>query len=831
MRRFNSLIVGVMVGTLTLPPMPAIAKTRKGDKLANEARVAEAAGDYDKALELDSQAVELDPSDPSYLLALRRVRFEVGNMHVKNGRRLRDAGALENALAEFEKAWAADPSSDIAQQEIRRTRAMIERSKNAPDQPAEEKSLSPSALSRLRAQERTDMLLPLPELRPLNTDLIDLKMTNRPRVLFETVAKVAGINLLFDSEYNQQQTLQNVQVDLTRTTLDQALDQIALVTRSFWKPLSANTIFVTVDNPTKRREYAEQVVKVFYLTNITGPQEMQEMLTVLRTVVDVQKVFNYTAQNALVVRAEADTMALVEKLISDLDKPRSEVIVDVMVMGVSSTHIRNLTAAFAATGINTALVPPSTTPTTTSTTSTSSTTTPTTSTTTTPSAVTTIQSLGRINQYTLTNVPGATLEAILNDSSTRVLQAPQIRAVSNAKASIKIGDKVPTATGSFQPGVGGVGVGVNALVNTQFTFIDVGVNVEITPWIHDNNEISLHLDLDVSQVKDRINIGGIEQPEIQQNKSTADIRLREGEVNLIGGIIQQTSSRAITGIPGLGQLPIIGKLFSGENTEHDKSELVIALVPHIVRGPDVTESNLKGVAAGNATQIKVNYAPRPAPPALIGNAPPATAPPAQTAPTAGTPAPAAPPATAAPATAPPATAPPITAPPVAPPVPGLTGVPIPTPAPGPAPAAATPGSGGSRASFVPARLEAQLSSSATVTVQLDNATDLASVAAHLQFDPRILRVVNIVVGDLPQRNAAPLQPVRNILNDVGQADVLITRGPADGGVSGSGSVFSIIFQAVGRGDTQVTLPFLRATSTSGQPISSAVPGPLPVSVR
>ena len=162
-------------------------------------------------------------------------------------------------------------------------------------------------------------------------------MNQKPRVLFETVAKLAGINVLFDPEYNQQQTIPSGQIDLTRTTLDQALDQIAVVTKSFWKPLSQNTIFVTVDNPTKRREYAEQVVKVFYLRNVTSPQEMQEMLTVLRTVVDVQKVFNYTAQNALVVRAEADTMALVEKLISDLDKPRAEVIVDVMVMEVSST--------------------------------------------------------------------------------------------------------------------------------------------------------------------------------------------------------------------------------------------------------------------------------------------------------------------------------------------------------------------------------------------------------------------------------------------------------------------------------------------------------------
>ncbi len=249
----------------------------------------------------------------------------------------------------------------LQRKEINRTKKMIERLKNAPPGSAalkdDEKTLTPAALARKQGQEHTDSLLPVPELRPLNNDLIDLKMTNRPRVLFETVAKVAGVNILFDPEYDQQQTIRSTQIDLTRTTLEQALDQLSVVTKSFWKPLSNNAIFVTVDNPTKRREYAEQVVRVFYLSNVTTPQEMQEMLTVLRTVVDVQKVFSYTSQNALIVRAEADTMALVEKLISDLDKARAEVIVDVLVMSVrDSTHTRNITAAFAPTGISTSAV-------------------------------------------------------------------------------------------------------------------------------------------------------------------------------------------------------------------------------------------------------------------------------------------------------------------------------------------------------------------------------------------------------------------------------------------------------------------------------------------
>ena len=286
------------------------------------------------------------------------------------------------------------------------------------------------------------------------------------------------------------------------------------------------------------------------------------MLTVLRTVVDVQKVFSYTAQNALIVRAEADTMALVEKLIARSgqaavrsdhrrDGDGSQQHVHAQAHGGASRRPASPRAVSSRRG---------------------------------PASrrrrtdhapvrrrrhgtATTTPRHRPHDSHASTSIPlrawatsqariirspicrAREFEAVLNDSSTRVLQSPQIRAADNAKASIKIGDKVPTATGSFQPGV--AGVGVSPLVNTQFTFLDVGVNVEILPHVHDNNEVSLHMDLDVSQVKDRIDLGGVSEPEISQNKATADVRLRDGEVNLIGGIIQQTDSEAITGIPGL----------------------------------------------------------------------------------------------------------------------------------------------------------------------------------------------------------------------------------------------------------------------------------------
>ncbi len=222
---------------------------------------------------------------------------------------------------------------------------MIEREKRKaaglPEQEAANPGLTPAELAHRDERDRIDSLQNVPELRPLNSRPIDLKMNGqKPRVLFETVGKIAGVNVLFDPEYEAQNATRPQSVDLTGSTLQQALDYVSLLTKSYWKPLSANAIFVTLDNPTKRRDFEEQVVKVFYLKNVVQTTELQELLTTLRTVTDIQKIYQYSAQSALIVRCAADKMLLAEKIINDLDKPRNEVIVDVIVMEVSSDVLK-----------------------------------------------------------------------------------------------------------------------------------------------------------------------------------------------------------------------------------------------------------------------------------------------------------------------------------------------------------------------------------------------------------------------------------------------------------------------------------------------------------
>ena len=202
-------------------------------------------------------------------------------------------------------------------------------------------------------------------------------------------------------------------------------------------------------------------------------------------------------------------------------------------------------------------------------------------------------------------IPPATATALLSDSNTKIIQNPQIRALDGQKATLKIGDRVPVATGSFQPGIGGVGI--NPLVNTQFQYLDVGVNIDITPRVHAGREISLKMTLDVSAVTSHVSIGGIDQPVIGQRKIEHEIRLKDGEVNLLGGMLEDTQTKALSGIPGLASIPILKYLFSQSNSEHSENEIVFVLIPHIIRGPDVAHGNVDMIDVGTANALALRH--------------------------------------------------------------------------------------------------------------------------------------------------------------------------------------------------------------------------------
>ncbi len=544
-RGFNDVIkrfTRVLAMLFIVAALPALASNDKpANALYEKGKAAQARQDYIEAYNDYHQAWELKPTDLRYRAAAEFVRYLAAASYVHQGELLVNAGKLQEALTSFEQAIAIDPSSFIAQQQANKVRQLLMKSQNpAPPAPTPE-----SGLTR-RMEEATGPV----ELAPITPTPITLKMSEDSKTVYETIGRLAGINVLFDPDYNSRR----IRVDLNGVTLEEALQITALESKTFWRPVTPNTIFVAADTPAKRKELEQSVIRTFFLTNLSQPNELQDLVNILRTLLDTQRLQQFPSQQAIVVRGTPDQIAMAEKLIEDLDKSRPEVVVEVAIMQVNRDKLRNLGIS-PPTSVNIALQ--SNTSTTTST-SGQNVGTGNGSITTTTGATTGTITLNELAHINATNfavtIPSATANFLLNDSSSKLIQQPQIRASDGQKASLKIGERVPVATGSFQPGIGGVGI--NPLVNTQFNYIDVGVNIDITPHVHGLDEVTLKLAMDISAVDSYQNIGGIQQPVIGQRKIEQDIRLKEGEVNILGGILENTQTKSLSGIPGLAQIPL-----------------------------------------------------------------------------------------------------------------------------------------------------------------------------------------------------------------------------------------------------------------------------------
>ncbi|HUA14099.1 MAG TPA: cohesin domain-containing protein [Verrucomicrobiae bacterium] len=731
---------------------------------------AEARQNYLAAYEFYKQAYDLKPKDLRYRASFERMRFEAAAAVVHQGQELVRQGKLDDAVADFQKALAIDPSLFIAQQELTRTLKLIQDQKNPPPQAAG----PPTGLER----EIADAGGPV-ELAPISNVPITVKLTDKSDMVYRTIGQLAGINVLFDPDYIPKP----IKVELNGVTLEEALEITALESKTFWRPVTKNTIFVAQDNPAKRKELEQSVLKTFYLSNLSAPTEIQDVVNAIRAMLDVQRVQQLLSQNAVVVRGTPDQIALAEKLVDDLDKPRPEVVIDIAVMQISKDRSRTL-------GLN----PPSSATVTlqsninnTNTTTTTTTTTDTTGTTTNGLNLNT---LGNLNATDFqVTIPSANLSAVMSNSDTKLIQNPQIRALDGQKASLKIGDRVPVATGSFQPGIGGVGI--NPLVNTQFQYLDVGVNIDVTPHVHADGEITLKILMDVSAVTGQQNIGGISQPIIGQRKIEHEIRLKDGEANLLGGIMEDQQTKQLSGIPGLAQIPILRYLFGQTTQDHSENEIVFAIVPHIIRGTDITAENQRAIDIGTANTIELRHVnrPTPAPAAKIEPANPQT----QAAP--------------APAAQPPANPnqPPANQPPSA-------ASPAPNASNGPTPSF----------TFDPPTVQATKGGTFAVNLMISGAQNVYSVPVQLNYDPKLLQLVNVSNGGFLSQDGQAVALVHREDDALGQVQVTATRPPGAGGVSGQGSVVTLTFEAKATGQTPLTVtrggardPGLQAITVNG----------------
>jgi len=733
--------------------LPAAAD--KAHSLYNKGQDAEKRQDYERAFEFYQEAFRLRPKDLRYRTSYEHTKFLAAAAHVHRGQLLRDSGKLDEAVLEFQKASTIDPSSFIAQQELRKTQDMINQATN----PQAAVAPSPNNLRKRLAEAQGPV-----ELSSISNVPITLKLTEDTKVIYETVGKLAGINVLFDPDY----TSRKIRIELNGVTLDEALGIIALESKTFWRPVTPNTIFVAADNPAKRKELDQSVIKTFYLSNLSQATELQDVVNAMRTLLEVQRIQQLQSQNAVIVRGTPDQLALAQKLVDDLDKAKSEVIIDVVVMQVSRDRSRTL-----------GITPPTSTSISLNnninTTNTGSTGTSTGGTSSGSNGSINLNRIGNLNatDFNIT-IPGITASAIIGDSNTKIIQNPQIRALDGQKATLKIGDRVPVATGSFQPGIGGVGI--NPLVNTQFQYLDVGVNIDITPRVHAGREVTLKVSLDISSVTGQSNIGGISQPVIGQRKIEHEIRLKEGEVNLLGGMFEEDLTQSLSGLPILAQIPILKYFFGSDTRDHRENELVFALVPHIVRGPDVNDSNQRMIDVGTANTLQLRHISKTTEAAPSGSITPV--------PAGGNPA--------------------------AQPAPGGQQAPA-------RPATPNPATGASFL-FDPGTITQSKGSTFTVNILISGGQNVYSVPLQLNYDPSKLQLMNVSNGSFLSQDGQTVALVHREDETTGTLQITATRPPNSGGVSGQGSVVTLTFMAKAPGQSPLTITRGGARDPSMQPI-------------
>jgi len=762
MRRWCQVAICITFGVF-------LAGCPKGNQDYKSGMHAEDLKDFDAAVDYFLKANQSDPHNANFKIKLNQARFEASQQHVHQGMKLRDKGDLQGALSEFQRAQVYDPSSSIADQEVKKTLELIAERASATEAPAEEPAVE---------NGQPVMASAPPEIKPLSRAPINLKMSNDAKVVFDTIGKLAGLTVIYDPDLQQKR----ISTELNNVTLEQALDITCLESKTFWKPVTENIIMIIPDQAQKRRDYEEQVVRTFYLSNVSIPQDLTEITTGLRQLLDLKRIQQVNSQNAIIIRDTPDKLLLAEKIIRDIDKAKPEVIIQLEVLQARSDRLRNLgvlPGQSASIAINTN---------TTSSTSSSSTTSSTTN------NGLTLQQLRHLNQSAVSlTLPSATANFVLTDTSTRIIQNPEIRAIDGQPAKLRVGDRVPVATGSFQAGVGVGSTGgagfVNPLVNTQFQYIDVGVNVDVTPHVHPNRDVSLKVSIEVSSVTGTSTIGGIQQPVISQRKIEHEIRLKEGEVSILAGLIERVDTKTLNGWPGLAKVPVMRYLFSADNLDQQDNEVLIVMIPRIVRMPDWSKANLRPMFSGTDTFVGAKRE-------LEVKAPTANPNPQATLPA------------AAPATQ------------------GPGGVVVPAAAPAPSAQPAAPAQipnpqaqgMGPRIRFEPSTLNLSPGQTATIGVVVENVNDLYSVPMLLQYNPAIISVEEVRHGGFLSGGTQEIAIVQRVDKEHGQAIISATRQPNTPGVNGSGTLLGVVVKALAPGTTNLSIVQVNAKDSQQRPI-------------
>jgi general secretion pathway protein D len=566
--------------------LAALAAGCAGSQAFRQARAEEEFGHWDFAVLKYAEAVDHDPGNDGYKVALRRAKLKASQVHFERGKLYRNAGNPDLAVVELEQAVVLDQTNKYAEVELRKARE--EAAKLAAERSAETKL--EATKRRARGQRARAPILEPSSDRPISLNF----PTPKPiKQIYQSLAAAAGINVVFDPQLKDD----NVTIVLNNIEFQKALETLMRQENHFYKVIDEKTILIAADNPQNRKTYEDLVLRTFYLSN----GDLTDVSNAIRSLLQTTRISVNKAENSITLRDTADKVAIAERIVEQNDKQLSEVVIDVELLQVNSDKIQEIGLLLQSYSVGVGLPSPGGT-------TDLGVTVPGGNAGGTGSFTWNVLKSVSVNSLVFSIPNQATLNFIKNNTDSELLAKPQLRISEGQKAQLIIGDKTPIPTTTFNTSTT---AGTNVVPITSFTYQDVGIKIDVEPRVHHNREVTLKLTLEVSQLGANIPFGqGQFAPQIGTRTITSNIRLKDGETNFLAGLYRTDKTKTVTTIPFLGDIPVLGRLFSDHNTEIKSTDLVLTLTPHIIRIPDITEEDVTPVYVGTDSNISFQGSPR-----------------------------------------------------------------------------------------------------------------------------------------------------------------------------------------------------------------------------
>ncbi len=553
-----------------------------GSTAYQQAKDDEAVGHWDLAVLNYARALELNPTNASYKTALARAKLKASQVHFEKGKMYRASGRPDLAIVELSQTVLLDPTNDYADVELRKSQEDLAR--------LEEERAAETRIETLKKKTRGARAA-LPMLEPASDRPINLNFPQPKPIkqIYRALADAAGINVIFDPQLKDD----NVSIVVSQIEFRKALETLLRQENHFYKIIDEKTILIAADTPQNRKTYEDLVIRTFFLSNA----DVTEVANALRALLQTTRISVNKAENSITLRDTADKVAVAERIVEQNDKQVAEVVVDVELLQINATKAQNLGIQLVPRAAG-ATIPA-------------------------PGGVTNLGAPLGANQFSWDQlkqiginsfgftIPSVVLTFIKDNTDAELLAKPQLRIAEGQKAQLLIGDRVPIPVSSFN--TSNVS-GSNIVPITSYQYQDIGIKIEVEPRVHHNREVTLKLMTEVSNIAGFAvgsgQSGSAPQPIIGTRTISSNIRLRDGETNFLAGLYRTDKSNAKETIPFLGDIPIIGRIFSKVKTDEQTTDLVLTLTPHIIRIPDVTEEDLMPVFVGTDANISYPGGPR-----------------------------------------------------------------------------------------------------------------------------------------------------------------------------------------------------------------------------